>query len=66
MLIEVDRIIVYTSQKGCDLIIFHTNRPCPFIPGETPLKMGCYASKNTGVDYVRETFGIEPEIVELV
>lgn len=54
--------------EGCDHISLQTEYPCPyvlaFLPSQPPLALDFEATRDTGADYVREQFGIEPEIVD--
>lgn len=52
---------------GADKIFVKTELPCPFVPAylptQPPLQLDFEATQNTGIDYVRRVFGIEPEVI---
>lgn len=54
---------------GADKISLKTEFPCPFVseylPSQPPLSLDFEATQDTGADYVRNTFNIEPEIVDI-
>lgn len=53
--------------SACDKVIVETELPCPFVvafaPNQQPLSLMFDATYDTGVQYVRDNFGLEPEIV---
>lgn len=55
--------------NSADQILLDTDMPCPynkaFAPEQTPLQLEFKASYNTGVEYVREVFQIEPEVINV-
>lgn len=61
------KIKVYVSPYSADRVVLFTDKPCPFVtkflPSQPPLQLEFVASSGCGVEYVREHFGIEPEIV---
>lgn len=50
-----------------DEVFLRTDFPCPFVPGaipsQPPLDLHFKATYDTGVEYVRKNFGLEPEII---
>lgn len=52
---------------GADRIFVKTDLPCPYVtayaPEQTPLQLDFEATYNTGIEYVRRVFGIEPEVI---
>ncbi len=52
-----------------DIVIFDImpKYPCPFVPdllpSQPPLQLEFRATADTGVDYCREHFGIEPKVI---
>ncbi len=76
-LIHISGAKVIISSFGPDLVELYIDTPknimiqiypCPFtpayIPSQPPLALTFYASLDTGADYCRQNFGIEPEIVD--
>jgi hypothetical protein len=60
--------IVLTG-RGPDKVMLKTDLPCQyvpaFLPSQPPLELDFHATAGTGVEYVRENFGLEPEIIEM-
>lgn len=58
-------MVLLTS--ACDKVFLYTDFPCPyvraFLPSQEPLMVSFDATYDTGIEYVRKNFGIEPEIV---
>lgn len=54
--------------SGADEVCLETTAPSPyaeaFDPKQHPLTVTFKATKGTGADYVRENFGIEPEVID--
>ena len=52
---------------ACDKVFLYTNLPCPyvqaFMPNQQPLMVSFDATYDTGIEYVKKNFGIDPEIV---
>jgi hypothetical protein len=52
---------------AADKIMLETDMPCPyvveFMPGQQPLSLSFDATYDKGVEYVRNNFGIEPEVI---
>lgn len=65
MELKVNKAVVVLA-AGTDTVFLHTDFPSPFSPDvdDTPLAFSFSAPRNKGADYVRETFGIEPEIID--
>lgn len=64
-LLNIRKVTVVTRELGTDIITVWTTLPpgCPGLdPTDASLTMD--AAKGTGVQYVRDNFGIEPEVIE--
>jgi hypothetical protein len=63
---EIKSITVLLTH-GTDKVFIKTELPCPYVlaysPEQTPLQLDFEATYDTGADYVRRVFGIEPEII---
>lgn len=63
---NIEKVTVMLSD-GCDIIFVKTDLPCPFVaesePSQPSLVLKFSATYNTGIDYVRENFGVEPEVI---
>jgi hypothetical protein len=50
-----------------DIVVLNTDSPCPIVPECLPsqpsLDLMFHATYDTGVDYVRRIFQIEPEVI---
>lgn len=50
-----------------DKVILHTDLPCPFtkeyLPSQPKLSVSFEATYDTGIEYVRQNFSIEPEVI---
>lgn len=59
---------VLLTRSGPDRVILETDFPCPFVPtflpSQPPLDMSFDATCDTGVDYVRKNFNMEPTIID--
>lgn len=66
MNIKVKRVVVQLT-NGVDIVYVYTDLPCPFvkmaIPSQPNLDLVFKCTYDTGIDYVRSVFGIEPEII---
>lgn len=64
-ILEVDRIQVILKGEGPDKIIFDINRPSPFPDSvdDGLLSLMTSATRGTAVEYVKKTFGREPDEV---
>lgn len=55
--------------NGTDEVHVYTDLPCPFtkagLPSQPNLTLNFKATFNTGIEYCRRVFKIEPEIVSL-
>ena len=49
--------------RGCDKVLLITDLPNPTYPYARTLAVKFDAAADTGPDYVRKHFGIEPEII---
>ena len=51
---------------GADIVYLETKFPCPFVkealPSQPKLSIQFCATYDTGIDYVRNNFGIEPGV----
>ena len=63
MNMKITKAFVLLSATQADTVILTTDLPSP-MPGVTsePLSLMFCAEQNTGVPFVRENFGIEPEV----
>lgn len=61
--------ITVLLSHGADKVFIKTDFPCPYVlaysPEQTPLQLDFEASYDTGVEYVRRVFGVEPEIINV-
>ena len=64
--IHIKKIVVMITD-GTDRVTIHTDLPCPYPPviSTDDLMIDFATSKGRGVDYVREHFGMEPEILDI-
>lgn len=50
-----------------DKVFLYTDFPCPyvkaFLPSQEPLMVSFDATYNTGIEYVKNNFGLDPEVV---
>lgn len=64
---NIERATVMMSDNSCDLVFIKTDLPCPFVvesePSQSPLVLEFSTTCNTGIDYVRENFGVEPDVI---
>lgn len=55
--------------RGSDKVQLHTDLPCPFVkealPSQQPLVISFDATYNTGVQYCKDNFGIDPEVIDV-
>lgn len=59
---EIESVTVLVRENVMDVVCLKTNTPgASFF--EDKLTLQFFASKDTGADFVRRHFGIEPEIV---
>jgi hypothetical protein len=67
MNIEIVKVTMLSRAHGPDQITLHTKLPSPFPPevSDQPLQLDFVATKGMGADYVRENFGMEPEVLEI-
>lgn len=60
-------IVLLTN--GTDEVILSTDYPCSFckeaLPSQPNLQLSFHATKDTGAEYVRKNFDIEPEIIDI-
>lgn len=51
---------------GPDKVFLYSNMPCPYVaaalPCQEPLVLEFSATYNKGEEYVKENFGLEPEV----
>jgi len=66
LLIGVRKISVLISH-GTDTVFIHTTCPCPFPPSvsEDPMTMKFEVQKGKGIQYVRDVFDVEPEVIDV-
>lgn len=66
LMLEIEKIVVLHCDHGPDLIQLHTKglKPCiwPFDESPTPR---FEVARGTGIDYVKENFGIQPEFLDI-
>ena len=62
---KITKVSVLQSY-GTDTISLYTEYPCPYVPeyDDNPLCLTFSTTKGMGVDYIRENFGVEPEIID--
>jgi len=52
---------------AADKVFLETDLPCPyvqaFLPSQPPLTMNFDATYDTGIDYVRKHFNLEPKVI---
>ena len=63
--LKVESVLVFRSNHGPDKVFVETSFPNPIVdsPVKENLSFTFIATRNTGEKYVREHFGIEPELV---
>ena len=64
---KVLKAVVITHRTVMDQVVLTTDLPSP-VPATIsadPLTLLFYTTKDTGLAYVREHFGIEPEVVKM-
>lgn len=53
--------------NATDEVFIKTDLPCPFVigalPSQPPLDLHFKATYDTGIEYVRKNFKIEPEVI---
>lgn len=63
---KITKITVYLVDSKPDKITISTDLPCPYnkeyLPSQPNLDLEFDASYDTGADYVRKVFKVEPEI----
>jgi hypothetical protein len=63
---EIKSITVLLTH-GTDRVFVKTELPCPwvraFLPEQPPLQLDFDATHDTGIEYVRKVFGVEPEVI---
>lgn len=64
-LLAVTKITVLTTH-GTDLVVVDTTLPTPYPPevSDQPLSLKFDVTKGRGVDYVKDNFHIEPEVID--
>lgn len=64
--IHIKRIVVLITD-GTDRVSIHTDLPSPYPPevSDQNLMIDFNTRKGAGIDYVREHFGIEPEVIDI-
>lgn len=66
--IEVDSATVLLQRNGTDIVFLKTSLPCPFpeeaISSQPSLQMKFDTTQGTGIKYVKDNFGIEPEVID--
>jgi hypothetical protein len=64
--INISKITVQLT-NATDKVYVKTDLPCPFvkdaIPSQPPLDFYFDTTRDTGIEYVKKVFGIEPEII---
>lgn len=68
MNISIKKVMVLLSSSA-DKVILETELPCPYakayLPGQPPLDLKFETSYDTGIQYVRDNFGLEPDVVNV-
>lgn len=63
---EIKEAMVILS-SACDKVYLETDLPCPFVknflPKQPPLTIQFDTTYDTGVQYVRDNFGLDPEVI---
>ena len=65
--LHIKKIVVTIMDSGTDEVTIYTDLPSPY-PAEVStdnLTIDFPTKRNSGVDYVRDHFGIEPEIIDI-
>lgn len=65
MEIDIKKIRVHITDST-DRVTIYTHMPSPFPPEVTKadLEIEFHVAKGAGVDYVREHFGVDPEVID--
>ena len=64
--ISIEKIVVLCLGHGTDKVLIHTTFPAPVhkeLGGGTPLVLSFDVTYKQGIQYVRDNFGIEPEVI---
>ena len=65
MNLEIEKAVVLLNPHGPDKIFLHTTLPSSFPRvSEQSLVLSFEATADTGADYVREHFLMEPEVIQ--
>ena len=56
-------VVIQHRPFGSDIIFIEFEGPNPFPNVSTPPELIIHAAQNTGEDYVRKNFGVEPDEV---
>jgi hypothetical protein len=59
--IDIQEILVLEDSHGGDKICITTNMPPTYWPWNEPCVLRIDCASKTGVNYVRENFGVEPD-----
>lgn len=64
--IHIEKVVVLITD-GTDSVSIHTDLPSPYPPevSDQNLMIDFKTRKGAGIDYVREHFGIEPEVIDI-
>lgn len=66
---KINKATVLIGKYRADLVILHTDFPCPFVkefcPQQENLGLQFETTKGNGAEYVRKNFGIEPEVIDI-
>ena len=62
---KIKKAVIMTSTCGCDKVRLHTDLPSPSPPtiSSQPLVMTFDVQQGKGVQYVKENFGIDAEVI---
>lgn len=65
--LNIKRIVVFRNTHGTDRIYLYTDLPSPFPPGVADQSPAFQTDtvRGGGEQYVRDNFGVEPEVVDI-
>jgi hypothetical protein len=65
---NIKKVMVLLTD-ATDKVFIYTDMPCPyviaFLPSQEPLILNFDCTADTGIEYVKKNFNIEPEVVEV-
>jgi hypothetical protein len=63
--LNVDRIVVLQRKHGMDIIRIYTDLPKPMPVFTDPAIFNLDVTQDTGVQYVKDNFGIDAEVIQV-